>query len=154
MSHTTTLKTVSLNNVTALQEAVEFLKSQGVKCDLKQDIKPRMYYQDQYAKCDYVLQLHNSPYDVGFAKQKDGTYLPVFDSWNGHIQKEIGMPSTCPVPKTEEERAAAVVSRLLDCYAVHAAKTTLEESGTYYAYEVGYDKTDGSYTLEATETYG
>ena len=153
MSHTTTLKTVSLKSVEALKQAVEYLQSQGVKCTLAEKVKPRMYYKDQYGVCDYVLQLSESQYDVGFAKQSDGSYLPVFDSHGGYIQKQIGLPSSCPVPKTTEERAAATVSRLLDCYAVHAAKLTLQESGTYYSYEIGYDSKDASYTLEATESY-
>jgi hypothetical protein len=154
MSHTTTLKTVAIKSAEALQAAVNYLKEQGVDCELLQDAKPRMYYANQHGKCDYVLKLNNSIYDVGFDKQEDGSYLPVFDSWGGHIQNQIGMPKSCSVPKTEEERAAATVSRLLDCYAIHEAKRVLQESGSYYEYEVGYDATDGSYTLEATETYG
>lgn len=153
MSHTTVLKTIQIRNIDALRESVLYLKEQGVNCELIENAVPRMYYDNQHAKCDYVLKLTDAIYDVGFAKQADGTYLPVFDSYAGHIQKQIGMPNSCPVPKTTEEKAAATVSRLLDCYAIHAAKAELVESGNYYTFNVGYDNAEGSYTLEATESY-
>jgi hypothetical protein len=111
-----------------------------------------MYYGNQHGKCDYVLKLKNAPYDVGFDKQKDGSYAPVFDSWNGHIQKEIGNPTTCAVPKNEEERQVAAVASLLNAYGVMAAKRELETSG-YYGYEINVDNKDNSYTLEMTQGY-
>jgi hypothetical protein len=151
MSHTTVLKTIQIKNITALQEAVDYLKSQGVNCELVKDAKPRMYYPDQVGKCDYVIKLKDCVYDVGFEKQKDGSYAPMFDSWGGHVQKFIGQPASCPVPTTQEEKQAATISRLLDCYAIHAAKGELENTGTYYSYEVAYSEADGSYTLEAEE---
>jgi hypothetical protein len=153
LSHTTVLKTIQIKSVSALQSAIEYLKSQGVDCDLVEGSTPRMYYPDQHTNCDYVLKLNKAVYDIGFEKQKDGSYAPVYDSYAGYIQKEVGAPTSCPVPKTEEERQAMAVSRLLDCYAVMAAKEELQNSGNYYSYSVDYDKTDGSYTLEATESY-
>jgi hypothetical protein len=153
MSHTTTLKGIKIQNTEALKESVQFLQQQGVKCELLENATPRMYYNNQHGKCDFVLKLADSPYDVGFDKQADGSYVPVYDSWGGHIQKAIGSPTSCPVPKTAEEKAATTVARLLDCYSIHAAKSELQNSGEYYQYEVSYDTTDGSYTLEASELY-
>jgi hypothetical protein len=153
VSHTTVLKTIQIRSISALKEAVEYLKAQGVNCEIVENAKPRMYYANQYETCDYVLKLKDCVYDVGFAKQADGTYVPVFDSWDNAIQKQIGLPSSCKMPTTTEEKQAAAVSRLLDCYAVHAAKEELTNSGEYYSFEVGYEKSDGSYTLEATQSY-
>lgn len=150
MSHTTTLKTIKIDDIAALEEAVEFLKQRGLKASLIKDAKPRMYYNNQYGICDYVLRLDNSPYDVGFSKQKDGSYAPVFDSWAGHLQRQIGNPSTCKVPTTAEEREAAAVASLLNAYGVHAAKRQLEQEG-YYGYEIEVDAKDNSYTLTATD---
>jgi hypothetical protein len=130
-----------------LQDAVEYLKQNGLNATLEQNVKPRMYYGNQFGVCDYVLKLHDSPYDVGFDKQKDGSYAPVFDSWNGYIQKQVGNPSTCAVPKTEEERQVAAVASLLNAYGVMAAKNELESQG-YYGYEINVDPKDNSYTLE------
>lgn len=150
MSHTTTLKNVQINDIAALKEAVAFLKERGLEADLLENVVPRMYYGNQYGKCDYVLRLKNSPYDVGFAKQKDGAYAPVFDSWAGHLQKQIGNPTSCKVPTTAEEREVVAVASLLNAYGVHAAKNQLQEQG-YYGYEIEVDATDNSYTLTASE---
>lgn len=150
MSHTTTLKSVAISDVEALQQAVDFLVANGLNASLVENAKPRMYYANQYGVCDYVLRLNDCVYDVGFAKQADGTYAPVFDSWGGHIQKQIGNPSSCPVPKTEEERQAAAVASLLNAYGVHAAKRQLESDG-YYGIEISVNAADNSYVLEATQ---
>lgn len=149
MSHTTTLKTVNINDTQALSEAVNFLKERGLDAELLQNVKPRMYYTDQYGVCDYVLRLKNSPYDIGFAKQKDGSYAPVFDSWAGHLQKQIGNPDHCKIPTTQEEREAAAVASLLNAYGVFAAKRQLESEG-YYGFEISVNPEDNSYVLEAT----
>ena len=153
MSHTTTLKTIKISDVEALKDAVAFLVERGLKATLVENAKPRMYYNNQHGNCDYVLKLQDSIYDVGFDKQADGSYAPVFDSWGGHIQKQIGNPSSCAVPKTEEERQAAAVASLLNAYGVMAAKNELQNSG-YYGYEVTVDAKDNSFTLEMTEGYG
>lgn len=153
MSHTSVLKTIKIVNIDALRAAAEYLKEQGVNCELVENAKPRMYYDNQHGKCDYVLKLKDCVYDVGFDKQADGSYAPVFDSWGQHLQKQIGLPLSCPMPNTEEERQAAAITRLLDCYAIHAAKAELEDSGTYYSIEIGYNASDGTYNLEATESY-
>lgn len=150
MSHTTTLKSVAINDIVALEEAVTFLKERGLDAELIQDAKPRMYYENQYGKCDYVLRLKNSPYDIGFAKQADGSYAPVFDSWNGYLQSQIGNPSSCKIPTTAEEREAAAVASLLNAYGVHAAKRQLESEG-YYNFDISVNPEDNSYILEATQ---
>lgn len=149
MSHTTTLKTVNINDTQALEDAVAFMKERGLKATLLRDTTPRMYYDNQYGKCDYVLRLDNSKYDIGFAKQADGSYAPVFDSWAGELQRVIGNPSHCKVPVSQEEREAAAVASLLNAYGVHAAKRQLESEG-YYGFEITINPEDNSYTLEAT----
>lgn len=152
MSHTTTLKTIQFRDMEALAAAVEFLKEKGLNATLKQNVKPRMYYANQHGVCDYVLQLHDSPYDIGFDKQKDGSYAPAFDSWGGHIQKQVGNPSSCEIPTTAEGKQAAAVASLLNAYGTMAAKRELENSG-YYGYEITVDPKDNSYTLEMTKGY-
>jgi hypothetical protein len=76
-------------DIRALRETVKELQRQGVKCELLEKAQPRMYYEDQLQRqlgqsseiCDYVLNLKDSWYDVGFIKQTDGSYLPVFDDF-------------------------------------------------------------------------
>ena len=90
MSHTTTVKSVPIRSITALQQAVAKLQAQGVKCELVQNAQPRMYYADQLQRhlkqkseiCPYVLKLPDAYYDVGFLQQEDGSLVPVFDDYN------------------------------------------------------------------------
>ena len=118
MSHTTTIKSVVLKDISALRQAVSQLQAEGVKCELVENVKPRMYYKDQHVACPYVLKLHDSPYDVGFDKQEDGTYVPVFDEFSGHVAKQIGAKRKI---KQGEERAQHAIGNLLQKYAVNVA---------------------------------
>lgn len=119
MSHTTTIKSVKIQDIDALRAAVEELRQSGVNCELAQNVKPRMFYETQHAECDYVLVLKDCKYDVGFDKQADGSYVPVFDEWGNHVGSEIG--AACPMPKTPEDRAQHQIGKLMQNYAKHAA---------------------------------
>lgn len=119
MSHTTTIRGVKITDIAALRSAVAELQAQGVNCTLMENTKPRMYYANQHGVCPYVLRLDNSPYDVGFDQQEDGSYVPVFDEWAGKVRGQIG--ATCPLPNTEEGRAQHAIGRLMQGYAKHAA---------------------------------
>lgn len=119
MSHTTTIKSVKITDINALRAAVADLQAQGVKCSLKENVRPRMYYGNQHGVCPFVLHLEGSRYDVGFDKQKDGSYVPVFDEWQGHVGGQIG--ATCPMPNSPEGRAQHAIGRMLQGYAKHAA---------------------------------
>lgn len=120
MSHTTTLKTVAIKDVAAMRNAVAELRAKGINCELRENVKPRMYYQNQHGVCPYVLALPNCPYDVGFDKQPDGSYAPVFDEWAGHIAGQIGAGASCPMPNTPEGRAQHALGQFFQAYAKHA----------------------------------
>ena len=123
ISHTTTLKGVQIRDTNALAAAVAELAARGIKCRLEQNVRPRMYYGNQHGVCPYVLKLDNAPYDVGFDRQEDGSFLPVMDTWAGHIQREIGVTNpACELPKDHAEREAMMaIGRLSQTYAKHAA---------------------------------
>lgn len=116
MSHTTTLKSVVIRDVAALAAAVAELQAAKINCELVRDTKPRMFYSTQHGKCDYVLSLPTCRFDVGFDKQADGTYVPVFDEWQNHIGAVIGVPGYSGQDKTQ-----AQIGRLMQGYAKHAA---------------------------------
>lgn len=119
MSHTTTLKSVKIQDVAAMRAAVAELKAKGIDCDLLENAKPRMYYATQHGTCDYVLKLNKSPYDVGFDKQADGSFVPVFDEWQQKVAGQIG--ATCPMPGTAEGRVQHQIGQFVQAYAKHAA---------------------------------
>jgi hypothetical protein len=119
MSHTTKLKAVEIKDVSALFAAVADLRASGVNCELVQNAKPRMYYNDQHGECAFVLKLPDTRYDVGFDRQADGSYAPVFDEWQGYVGSQIG--AACPMPNTQEGRAQHAIGKFLQNYAKHAA---------------------------------
>ena len=119
MSHTTTLKGVVIKDVAALRAAVAELIVNGVNCELLENARPRMYYATQLSNCDYVLNLKDSQYDVGFDKQQDGSYVPVFDEWSNHVSSKLG--ASCPLPTTKEGKAQHQIGKLLQSYQKHVA---------------------------------
>lgn len=119
MSHTTTLKTITIKDVSAMRSAVLDLVAGGIRCQLLENAQPRMYYAKQHGKCDFVLNLQDGQYDVGFDKQTDGSYAPVFDEWGGHIAGQIG--ASCPAPNTPEGQAQHRIGKFMQAYSRHAA---------------------------------
>ena len=152
ISHTTTLKTVVINDIDALEETVQYLNNIGTKCSLLKNQRPRMYYENQHGVCDYILRIDDCSYDVGFAKQEDGSYLPVFDSYANILRRKIGAPMKI-APESIEDYQVLAVSKLLDLYGVHAAKNQLEQDGYGYSSTVSYNVEDDSYVLEVSESY-
>lgn len=143
MSHTTTLKGVVIKDVAALRAAVAELIQQGVNCALLENTKPRMYYSEQHTKCDFVLNLKDGQYDVGFDKQADGSYRPVFDEWGRHISGQIG--AACPLPTTAEGRAQHKIGKLLQSYQKHVAINAAVMAG--YAVEGAITDDQGNIQL-------
>lgn len=130
MSHTTKLKTIKIKDLRALESAVNDLKAKGVDCELRRNEVPRMYNEAQSratGQCDYVLRLNKSPYDVGFTKEADGTYSPVFDEWNGRVGSQIG--ATCPMPNTKEGKAQHAIGQFMQNYAKHATINAARAKG-------------------------
>jgi hypothetical protein len=122
MSHTTHLKAVQIRDVSALRQAVAELKSKGVKCDLVEKDRPRMFYAQQHGECDFVLKLTDAPYDVGFDRQQDGSYAPVFDEWGQHVARQLGADvNVCPMPTTPEGKAQHQIGKFMQSYAKFAA---------------------------------
>ena len=119
MSHTTTIKSLKFTDPAAMRAAVQELQANGVRCELVENQRPRMYYRGQHAACPYVLKLHDCIYDVGFDRQKDGSFVPAFDEYQGHIGQQIG--ATCPMPSSQEGRAQHAIGRFSQLYAKHAA---------------------------------
>lgn len=118
MSHTTTLKGLVIRDVDAIKSAVAELKSKGIKIDLVENARPRMYYATQHGQCAYVLKL-DGPYDVGLDRKADGTFTPVFDTWLGYVSSVLGVPTQDL--RTPEEQGLAVIGKFSQSYAKFAA---------------------------------
>lgn len=134
MSHTTTIKKTLITDIKALEKAVEQLNKEGVSCSLVKNGKPRMYYPDQLKKdtgketAPYVVKLHGGKYDVAFTATEDGkAYAPVFDEWGGHVGGQLG--AACALPTDADGRTQHQIGRLMQAYAVHAAKRAAQAKG-------------------------
>ncbi len=120
MSHTTQIKSVPIRSVAAIRSAVALLKQKGVDCELLMNA-PRAYYRDQIKRCQYVLRLNKSRYDVGLDLQADGSYLPVMDTWAGEIERQLGNP--------QAKGEAKPIAKFLQAYTRCAAIESAVESG-------------------------
>ncbi len=130
MSHTTTIKSVAISDIAALQAAVAELQKSGVKCELVENTKARLWNEAQansLGVCDYVLRLNDSPYDIGFAKQPNGSYVPAFDEWGGHVAGQLG--ASCPLPTSSEGKAQHAIGKLMQNYGKHAALNQARREG-------------------------
>ena len=127
MSHTTKLNNVVIKDIYALKQAVSALKSKGINCELLENATPRMYSSNQGESCDYVLRLNDGKYDVGFQKQKDGTYVPVLDTWSDHVSNQIG--ATCPLPNTAEGRGQHAIGQFMHEYSYAAVANAALQKG-------------------------
>lgn len=103
------------------------LNAKGVKCTLVKDGTPRAYYQNQQGlgKADYVLQLKDAPYDIGFYhdREKKGMVART-DLFMGHVSRVIGSKAAAG-----ESQAQAAMGRLYQTYAIHAATRKAVQQG-------------------------
>ena len=119
MSHTVEIADIVFTDITALQAAVNELAGKGVKCSLVKNATPRAYYQNQQGmgQADYVLQLHDAPYDIGFyhdAKKKG--LVARTDLFAGRVANVLGAPVV-----GKETAAQGALGKLYQTYAIHAA---------------------------------
>lgn len=100
MSHFVSVKT-TLNDMSALRRAASNLGFIVVRDSYVRG------FNDNFMKADYVLKLPGD-YDVGFTKNKNGTYEIKADFWYDHISKYLGHQN----PQTDEEK----IGKLLQEY--------------------------------------
>ena len=156
MSHTTTVKTVQIKSVSALKKMAINLKNKGLNVELVENAVPRMYYKDQIARtlkkssapmqyhsnveeCDFVLVVKDSYYDIGFLKNVDGEYVPLFDNFSfpspyhmGDIHRKplieiTGVTAPKSTPKKEIINYS--IGKVLQEYSLCATVEACEEAG-------------------------
>lgn len=128
MSHTTTIDSIVFNDIDALKLAVSEMKKAGIKCDLLEKTTARAYYPNQPGMdgtLDYVLRLHDAPYDVAFGHDaKAKGYTARTDFWGGHVAKVLGVQ-----PREGEKAEQAYLGKLYQSYAVNAATRQAARQG-------------------------
>lgn len=146
MSHTTTLRSIKITDMSAVEAAVSELKSLGINCELVRNQQPGMYYENQQGNCDYVLRLPTArgrgargqtQYDIGFTKAADGSYDMVFDDFNNALRNVLG--AACPMPTTPEGVAQHAIGKFTQLYAKHATINAAISQG-YQIEGTSYDE--------------
>lgn len=142
MSHTTEIKGIVISDASALRAAIQELKSQGIRCDLLENAKPRAYYKEQggLGQAPFVVKLHDSKYDVGlYAKTEGKGFEARTDFWNGEVEKVLGAKA-----RKGEDETQAKLGKLFQAYAVAATVRQASQQG--YTVSKQY-KQDGSVQL-------
>jgi len=127
MSHTTEISSIVFNDIEALRLAVRDLQAAGVKCTLVEKATPRAYYQNQQGMgaADYVLQLQDCPYDVGFYHDdKAKGYVARTDLFMNHVSRVLGATASAG-----EKPEQAALGRLYQSYAINAATRQAAKQG-------------------------
>lgn len=143
MSHTTEISEIVFTDIASLESAVKELATKhGINCALVKNKAPRAYYQNQQGLgvADYVLELKDAKYDVGFYKVegKKG-YTARTDLFAGSVASVLGATAA-----TGESREQAALGKLYQMYAVHAATRQAAAKG----YQVRrITKPDGTISL-------
>jgi len=125
--------------------AVKDLQKAGVKCQLREKVQPRAYYgnQEGMGVADYVLELTDSRFDVGFYPHTSGKgYTARTDLFQGSVCNILGAKAT-----DKETPGQAALGRLNQAYALHA---TVRQA-TLQGYKVGRSTAaDGTIKLTLT----
>jgi pyridoxine 5'-phosphate synthase PdxJ len=127
MSHTTTIGSIIISDVQALNAAITELKAEGVNCDLLEGVKARAYYADQKGmeNPDFTIKLHDGKYDVGLYKTSDGKgYEAKADFYAGNIERILGVQAG-----EGDDPYQAKMGKLYQKYAIHAATRKAVQQG-------------------------
>lgn len=125
MSHTSTVKSIKIQSVTALRSAIQELAQSGIACSLVENATPRAYFDSQagMGKADFVIKLDHSKYDIGLYKTDVG-YEARTDFYGNHINAVLGAPASCA-----ETREQAQMGKLFQMYGIHAATEAARKKG-------------------------
>lgn len=143
MSHTTSIKAIKIQSITALQAAITEMQQAGVKISLVPNATPRAYFpnQDGMGKADFVLKLDDAPYDVGLYKTNDG-YEARTDFFAGHVERILGGQA-----RSADTAQQAKLGKMYQLYGVHATMEQCRRKGQSVR---RVTKADGTIALEVT----
>lgn len=126
MSHTSAIKSIKIQSISALRAAIEELSSQGVRANLIENATPRAYYNDQQGMgvAPFVIQLPQAKYDIGVYPTSDGGYEMRTDFFGGSVAKEVGV-----VACSSETSEQAKLGKIFQYYALNAAEEQARNQG-------------------------
>lgn len=142
MSHTTTVASIQITSISALRTALGILAQEGIRAELIEDAVPRAYFRNQQGmgRADYVIKLHDCPYDIGLYQKKEGGYEARTDLWANEVSRLLGVPGNTP---------QHAMGKLYNRYAVAAIQEQAEEQG--FDYETAM-QADGTVIITVQDT--
>ena len=143
MSHTSTVKSIQIKSIKALQSAVQELAANGIRCELRAGGVPRAYFANQQGMgaADYVLHLADAKYDIGFYKNADDVYEARTDFFAQHVERVLGATLKPGQAHTDQSR----LGKLFQMYALHATAEVARKQGHMVR---RINKMDGTVALE------
>lgn len=148
ISHTTTVKSIEIRSLTALEQAVsELAAERGFQYQWKENCKPRLYYgTDQFKQnCEKVLSIDGCSYEIGFHKQEDGTYAAITDFYeygNTPVSKFLKARGANSLEACGCNREEHAIGGLLQEYAKQAAIEQATSQG-YFVEDCTIDEESG-----------
>jgi hypothetical protein len=127
MSHTSTIRAIQIQSITALRRAITEMAAEGILITLSEGGKPRAYSANQEGMgvADYVVGLPGCKYDIGLYKTADGKgYEARTDFWNGEVERVLGA-----TPTSIEARDQARMGKLFQRYGVCVAEDAARKQG-------------------------
>lgn len=131
MSHNTTVANVRITSLAILGMAIKELAAEGRNVRLNENRKTFRTWAGQPDKCDAVIELPGEQFDIGLAKQSDGSYVPVFD----HML-DRNKAIACQFTPGERRTDRHTIGLLMQRYAVCTAEQEAAKQGHMTSREV------------------
>jgi hypothetical protein len=129
MSHTTSVKTVKVTDIRAMEAAVQHMnETKGTNLKMVMGGEVQLWFEKQ--KCAFVINVPGVQrnLNVGFQGNEAEGYSPVFDSHGGWIAKYIGGGKD--MAKTQDEHNLANIGGLMHAYAVQSVRNVASSAGS------------------------
>lgn len=126
MSHTTRVKAVKVLDLNALEAATaNFARERGVNISFERNAPVRLW--STTPKVDAVIKVPGTWFDLGFERQDDGSYTPIFDAHGGYLAKVLG--GGRELAKTPEEQMLSNIGGIMAAYAREVLVRTAQAQG-------------------------
>ncbi len=136
MSHTASIKAVTIQSIAALRAAIAELNQKGKGLSLVENEKPRAYFASQAGmeQAPFVIKIANAKYDIGLYPLEGGGYEARTDFWGGSVEQVLGVQA-CSATSKEQAKLGV----LFQNYAIHAAMEAARKKGYQCRRQVGKD---------------
>lgn len=138
MSHTTRVKAVKVLDLNALEAAVQnFARERKVNISFERNAPVRLW--STTPKVDAVVKVPGTRFDLGFERQEDGSYTPVFDAHGGYLAAVLG--GGRELAKTPEEHMLSQIGGIMQAYTREVLMRTAHAQGALVSEHIAADGT-------------